>query len=114
MGVSRRRWSIPRAVLACAVLGCLAVPNAWGGAWLQPVNHTELGVPDRARPSIRADAAGDVWLTFSKDGGDLYVSFRPAGGDWQPPHPLGHGAGLVLAVDRAGNAITAWQDSAGD
>src|SRR5690242_13543256 len=107
MGVLRR--SLLGLVAVAFVAGGVASPSAFAGSWHQ-VPHPEFGTPDNKRPSPRADAAGDVWLTFAK-AGTGWVTYRPAGGTWGTPVPVAPTSdNLGLAVDRFGNGIIVWQD----
>src|SRR4051794_20509669 len=97
-------------LVAVAFAAGVSSPSAFAGQWQSQVPHPEFGTPDNKRPSPRADAAGDVWLTFARQGGGGMVTYRPAGGVWATPQQIAPTSnGLVLAVDRFGNGIIAWQ-----
>jgi hypothetical protein len=71
-------------------------------------------------PAIAVDGSGNayaVWEDERNDTGDIYFSYRPAGGDWGPNVQVSDdrsGAwqeGPAIAVDGGGSAYAVWEDA---
>lgn len=91
-----------------------------GGAWEAntKLNH-ETGNYDKVAPAIAVDANGNayvVWNDSRNGNGDIYFSYRPAGGGWQPEEKVNKDSGNAqqssprIASDPNGNVMVVWQD----
>lgn len=96
-----------------------------GGAW-----GTNVKVSDdtsgarQSFPDIAVDGSGNayaVWVdTRLESWGDIYASYRPAGGVWAPNSQVDDGgAGIrqsnpAVAADANGNSYAVWQDGRDD
>ena len=92
-----------------------------GGSWGTNVmvNDT-LGPYGTTSLSIAVDPSGNayaLWFDGAVDAGDIYFSYRPAGGAWGPSDRINDYAGAAkpdfpcsIAVDSMGNAYAVWTD----
>jgi len=94
-----------------------------GGDWGPNVRvNDDEGDAYQWAPSIAVDSEGNAyavwsdprnWIDYERD---IYFSYRPAGGSWEPNERVNDDAGMVLqdypsiAVDGAGNAYAVWGD----
>jgi len=94
-----------------------------GGNWGASVRVND-DVSNRAQsyPAIAVDAAGNayaVWQDYRDGDDNIYFSYRPAGGQWQPNIKVNDDAGTAsqwapaIAIDAAGNAYAVWDDKRG-
>ncbi len=103
------------------LLTLLAVPSAIAApAWLAPASISEEG-REAARPQVAFDARGDAVVVWER--GELYgnrveAAFRPAGGSWQAPEPLGWceevGCDPQVAMDAQGDVVVVWNANEGN
>jgi len=92
-----------------------------GGSWGVNVKvNDDLGTAAQAFPSIAVDASGNAyaaWTDYRTGGGDIYFSYRPAGGSWGTNVKVNDGPGSTwewepdIATDSSGNAYAIWRDS---
>lgn len=89
-----------------------------GGQWSSNVRVSDDPDPvTKGQPAIAVDAAGNAyaaWYDFRNNIGDIYFSYRPAGGQWSANTPLDSDfypfqGSPDIAVDAAGNAYVIWQ-----
>ncbi|MBM4429500.1 MAG: hypothetical protein FJ026_04020, partial [Chloroflexi bacterium] len=90
-----------------------------GGTW-QPseeVNPASTTAP--VGPKIAVDGAGNLYAVWLDDYGSvdaIYFTYRPAGGAWEPSQVISPTAETQvspsLAVNRRGEAVVAWAQSA--
>jgi hypothetical protein len=78
-----------------------------GGGTFGPAATIEPGTAPGSQ--IEVDRHGGAYLTWTRDGGQVMVSYRPQGGPFEPPVNVGHGgAGTSLATNAAGDAVIAF------
>ena len=87
------------------------------GPWGMPETLSGTG-RDASRPRLAMDAAGAAlvgWLRFDGSWTPGQVAYRPAGGQWEPPHSMSQRSGrthvLQLALNRRGDALVVWVQS---
>jgi hypothetical protein len=84
--------------------------------------NDDAGIMYQAHPCITVDATGNayaVWMD-ARNGGptdwDIYYSYRPAGGSWEPNVRVNDDVGIVnqgwpyMGLDAHGNAYAVWVD----
>ncbi|MCX6028313.1 MAG: hypothetical protein NT169_03295 [Chloroflexi bacterium] len=89
-----------------------------GGAWGTNVKvNDNAGGVNQGSPSLAVDASGNAYAVWWADGGisgDIYFSYRPAGGSWGANVRVNDEAkgtsAPSIAVDAGGNAYAVWTD----
>jgi len=89
-----------------------------GGTWGPNIRvNDDVGTAQQGFPSIAVDPSGNayaVWNDNRNGGGDMYFSYRPAGGTWGPNTRVNDvvstGGNPSIGVDASGNAYAVWQD----
>jgi len=95
--------------------------RAAGGDWQTNAQvNDDAGTADQLDPSIAVDPSGNAYAVWHDNRSgtdyDIYFSYRPAGGDWQPNVRVDDDAGTAdqfvpsIAVDPNGNAYAVWHD----
>jgi hypothetical protein len=112
--------------VALGVLALIAALSATSAAaattpssWSAPVGLSQSGGEEyAARLAVgpRGDAAA-VWMHWNGDGYSIQAATRPAGGAWSGPATLSapgvHAGEPSIAIDAAGDAVVAWQQTVG-
>ena len=94
-----------------------------GGSWITDVRVDDDSTGrDQNTPRIAVDSSGNAYAVWrdlregSRD--DIYFSYRPSGGNWQPNLKVNDYIGTsiyvsppCIAVDSSGNAYCGWGDS---
>jgi hypothetical protein len=91
-----------------------------GGDWRPNVMvNDDTSVRVQEAPAIAVDGGGNayaVWGDYRAAVGDIYFSYRPAGGDWGPDVKVSDDMSFTpqtcpaIAVDTRGNAYAVWDD----
>ena len=75
---------------------------------------------DALRPRVATDAAGNAaagWIRSNGSWNAAQLSYRPAGGRWEPPRNLsnrsGNAAALDVVMNRRGDALAVWKQGRG-
>jgi hypothetical protein len=90
-------------------------------SWSAPESLGASDVVDDTPPAIALAARGDavaVWAEGRLEGGSpvysIHAAVRPSSGHWQAPSTLAQdGLNPLVALDGAGDAVTAWESSSG-
>lgn len=90
-----------------------------GGQWSAPELLSSPG-RDALLPSVAMDAAGNAAIGWVRSNGSwkvAQVSYRRAGGSWEPPRNLsirsGNAAALDVVMNRRGDALAVWKQGRG-
>ena len=90
-----------------------------GGEWSSPELLSDAG-RDALLPRVAMDAAGNAAIGWVRSNGAwkaAQVSYRPAGGRWEPPRNLSNRSGSAAALDvvmnRHGDALAIWKQGQG-
>ncbi len=91
----------------------------FGGAW--QANRKVYGGSEgnACNPDIAVDLSGNAYAVWEDDRNgnkDIYFSFCPAGGEWQPGIRVddgltGNACNTSIGVDQSGNAYALWTDT---
>ena len=96
-----------------------------GGSWGPNVKvNGDTGSADNRDPSIAVDPSGNAYALWTTQEWiwpgwqvDIYFSYRPVGGSWQPGVRVNEEVGTAsdhshssIAVDSSGNAYSVWTD----
>lgn len=91
-----------------------------GGQWSAPELLSVAG-RDALLPRVAMDAAGNAaagWVRSNGSWKAAQVSYRRAGGSWEPPRNLsnrsGNAAAFDLVMNRQGDALASWRQTRGD
>jgi len=94
--------------------------RSFGGSWTASVRVDNApGAIESQFPKIAVDGSGNayaIWYDDRNGNNDIYSSYRPAGGSWQPDVRVDDDSiGMPvyypdIAVDSSGNAYAVWQD----
>lgn len=108
----RKTLIAPAAVSVVVATSLLATPSASTAqvaqaVWGPPTPITESPqYTDTA--DVAVDAAGGTTAVWTQDG-VVQAAFRPAGGTWQTPDPLGRGCGPQVGADDRGDVVVIWE-----
>lgn len=75
--------------------------------WEPPVILGTNATDSNGSPIIVADDTGNSAVTWSEFG-EVFGSYRPAGGSWETPVNLGKGQQPVICIDQSGNVTVAF------
>jgi RHS repeat-associated protein len=92
-----------------------------GDTWGPSALISDYAYNHKHYPDVAVDAAGNVYVVWEDnrngyDNYDIYFTYRPAGGSWQPNVRVNDDVGTsyqyapAIAVDTAGNAYAVWDD----
>jgi hypothetical protein len=93
--------------------------RAAAGTWSQAVDLSTAG-SNSDEPQVTLASGGEAIAVWTRDTAGFntvaQTTLRPAGGSWAPATNLSSGSSIAtapqVAVDRAGDAIVVWSDSA--
>ena len=79
------------------------------GSWGAPITLSRPGETAVGAPSLAVNGAGDAVAVWTRGGGVVQASTRPAtSGVWQPAVDIAPGAEPQVALDPVGSAVAVW------
>ena len=89
------------------LLFLLALSYLSASTWEPPMTVSTAGADTTYAVTIASDDNANAALAWTQSG-EVYSSYRPFGGGWEPPHSHGKGKDIQICMDGSGNITVAF------